>query len=374
MRPLSRATTCAAAARPTCVGSVAAVSAAPTRERLVSLDITRGLAVAAMLAVNNEGINPGHPGWLRHPEWHGLSVADLVFPLFLFCIGVSSALSTRQMPTSPWNPSPPGKQRSFTEALGPMLKRCAILFLLGVGLSALKQHQFVLAGVLQHIAITSLLAWFVLLLPRRAQYAVGAGLLFAGAVFGLWRGFDDGNTLDQVVDRFLYSRETAEGLPVAIASVFNVLVGAWVGRRFRSGDHRRIVRSLACWTLGPLVAGLTLSLWIPINKRLWTPSYALVGAGAAAGISLAVYWMVDQLGWRSPLEWLRKLGANPLAVYVGCSALAALVPDQWRVTTVEWMAEVLPIAVASVMWSALWIVVAWVIADQLWRRDILIKL
>lgn len=361
-------------ARVATVDSLAAVSAAPTRERLVSLDVTRGLAVAAMLAVNNEGINPGHPGWLRHPEWNGLSVADLVFPLFLFCIGVSSALSTRQMPTSPWNPSPAGQERSFAAAFRPMLKRFVILFLLGVGLSALKQHQIVLAGVLQHIAITSLIAWFALLLPRRGQYAVGAALLVGASVFGLWSGFENGHTLDQVVDRFLYSRETAEGLPVAIASVFNVLVGAWVGRRFRSGDHLRIVRSLVTWTLGPLALGLAMSPWIPINKRLWTPSYALVGAGAAAGVSLAIYWMVDQLGWRRPFEWLRELGANPLAVYVGCSALAALVPDAWRITTVGWLADVLPVAVASVMWSVLWIVLAWVLADQLWRRRILIKL
>jgi len=337
----------------------------PPGTRLVSLDVTRGLAVAAMLAVNNEGINPGHPGWLRHPEWSGFSVADVVFPLFLFCIGVSSALSSKQMP---------GPGRPFMRAFRPMLKRCVILFALGVGLSALKQHQLVAAGVLQHIAVTSLLAWFVLLLPRRAQYAVGAGLLAAGAVFGLWWGFADGNTLDQAVDRFLYRRETAEGLPVAIVSVFNVLAGAWVGRWFRFGDHDRIVRSLTGWTVGPLALGLVLTPWIPVNKRLWTPTYALVGVAASAAISLAIYWMVDRLGWRRAFQWLREMGANPLAVYVGCSALAAVVPSSWRIATVEWMAGFLPIAVASVMWSVLWILLAWVIADQLWRRRILIKL
>ncbi len=354
-----------------CVGSVVGVSdTALARPRLVSLDVTRGLAVAAMLAVNNEGINPGHPGWLRHPEWNGFSVADVVFPLFLFCIGVSSALSSKQMP---------GPGRSFMDAFRPMLKRCVILFALGVGLSALKQHQLVLAGVLQHIAVTSLLAWFVLLLPRRAQYAVGAAILVAGAAFGLAWGFADGHTLDQAVDRFLYSRETAEGLPVAIASVFNVLAGAWVGRWFRTGEHgrdqhRRIVRSLASWTLGPLVLGLALAPWIPINKRLWTPTYALVGVAAAAGVSLAVYWLVDQLGVRRPVEWLRELGANPHAEYVAGSALAAIVPDALRIDVVEWMAGFLPIAVASVAWSLMWILLAWVIADQLWRRRILIKL
>ena len=341
-------------------------ASAPARPRLVSLDVTRGLAVAAMLAVNNEGINPGHPGWLRHPEWNGFSVADVVFPLFLFCIGVSSALSSRQLPSA--------DGPSFGAAFRAMAKRCLILFALGVGLSALKQHELVLAGVLQHIAVTSLLAWFVLLLPRRAQYAVGTGLLVAGAAIGLAWGFADGHTVDQAIDRFLYDRETAEGLPVAVISVFNVLAGAWAGRWFATGDRSRIIRSLVAWTTVPLVIGLALTPWIPLNKRLWTPTYALVGAAAAAAISLFVYWLVDLLGVQRPVQWLRELGANPLAVYVACSALAAVVPDAWRIDVVQWMTGPLPIAVASVAWSAIWIALAWVIADQLWRRHVLIKL
>jgi predicted acyltransferase len=128
------------------------------------------------------------------------------------------------------------------------------------------------------------------------------------------------------------------------------------------------------WTAVPLVVGLALTPWIPINKRLWTPTYALVGAACAAAVSLFVYWLVDLRGVRRPVHWLRELGANPLVVYVACSALAAVVPDAWRIDAVRWMAGPLPIAVASVAWSAMWILLAWVIADQLWRRHVLIKL
>lgn len=345
-----------------------AAAEATGRRRLVSLDVTRGLAIAAMLAVNNPGINPGHPGWLRHPDWHGLSVADTVFPLFLFCIGVSSALSTRQFP------SRDGTGPTFAEALRSMARRCAILFALGVGLSFLKQHQVVLAGVLQHIAITSLLAWFVLLLPRRAQYVIGAGLLVAATAFGLAWGFSRGSTLDEAVDQFLYHRGTAEGLPVAVASVFNVLVGAWVGRWFRSGDQRRIVRSLTAWTLAPLAVGLALIPAIPLNKQLWTPSFALVGTAVSAAVTLAVYLVVDLADVRRPFGWLCELGANPLVVYVAGSALAALVPYDVRVAVVRWMATALPVAVASVTWSLVWILISWVIAHVLWRRRIFVKL
>lgn len=336
--------------------------------RLVSLDITRGLAIAAMLAVNNPGINPGHPGWLHHPQWHGFSVADTVFPLFLFCIGVSSALSTRQLPARD------GSGPDLGQALRTMSRRCLVLFLLGVGLSYLKQHQIVLAGVLQHIAVTSLLAWFVLLLPRRVQYAVGVALLAAGAALGLAWGFDKGSTLDGAIDMFLYNRDTAEGLPVAVVSVFNVLVGAWVGRWFRAGDRRRIVGHLAAWSTVPLVLGLAMSPWIPVNKQLWTPSYALIGTAVAAAVTLVAYSVIDLGGIHRPFDWLQELGANPLVVYVACSAVAALVPDDVRLRIVRWMAGFLPIAVASVMWSVFWIVLAWLIAHLLWRRRIFVKL
>lgn len=331
------------------------------KERLVSLDIVRGLAVAAMLAVNNEGINPGHPALLRHPAWNGFTVADVVFPLFLFCIGVSFALSSRS-------------SASFGSAAWPMIRRSLILFALGVALSALKQHQLVLAGVLQHIALTSLLAWFVLQLPRRAQYAVAGVILVGCGAIGLIGGFDQGDTIDRAIDMALFGRDTAEGLLVIVCSVVNVLAGAWVGRWVREGDPARIMRELARYTIGPLVLGMALTPFIPVNKRLWTPSYALVGIAAAAAITLFVFWLVDVRGVRRGFGWLRELGANPLAVYVACTALAALVPADVRLAIVRWLSGPLPRAFASVLWSAIWILLAWAIAHALWRRKVLIKL
>jgi predicted acyltransferase len=329
--------------------------------RLVSLDVVRGLAVAAMLAVNNEGINPGHPAWLRHPVWHGFTVADTVFPLFLFCIGVSMTLSSRA-------------GRAFRVAAWPMVRRSLILFALGVGLSALKQHQIVLAGVLQHIAVTSLLAWLVLQLPRRAQYGIAAAILVGCATVGLVGGFDQGSTIDGAIDRFLFGRDTAEGLLVMVCSVVNVLAGAWLGPSFRTGDRREIVRRLAAWTVAPLTLGLVLIPVIPVNKRLWTPSYALIGVAVSAAVTLGAYWLCDLRGVRRGVGWLREMGANPLVVYVACTALAALVPDDVRLTIVRWVSGPVPRPVASVMWSAVWILLAWAIAHELWRRKILIKL
>jgi len=321
--------------------------------RLVSLDVVRGLAVAAMLAVNNPGISPGHPAQLRHPEWHGFTVADVVFPLFLFCVGVSMSLSS--------------KDRAW-----PMVRRSMMLFAIGVGLSALKQHELVLAGVLQHIAVTSLLAWFVLRLPRRAQWAVAGAILLACAAIGLIGGFDRGDTIDGVIDMALFGRDTAEGLLVMACSVVNVLAGAWAGQHLR--PSRGLVRYLALMASVTLVVGLALSPLVPVNKRLWTPTYALIGISAAAAITLAVYWLVDVRGVHRGLMWLRELGANPLVVYVACTAAAALVPTDVRLAVVRAVGGPVGRPPASVLWSALWILLAWLIAHALWRRRILVKL
>lgn len=336
--------------------------AAPTRpdgtaerQRLVSLDVVRGLAVVAMLAVNNPGINPGHPALLRHPAWNGFTVADTVFPLFLFCIGVSMALSS--------------KRRAW-----PVVRRSVILFAIGVALSAVKQRQLVLAGVLQHIAVTSLIAWFVLRLPRRAQYGVAAVILTGSATIGLIGGFEQGSTIDGRIDLALFGRDTAEGAMVMVVAVVNVLAGAWVGRWVRRGDQRRTVGHLAAWSVGPLVLGLALAPLIPVNKRLWTASYALIGISVAAAVSLGVLWLVDRRGVRRGVLWLREVGANPLVVYVATSGLSALVPADLRLAVVRWLSGPLPRPLASVLWSATWIALAWIIAHVLWRRRILVKL
>jgi predicted acyltransferase len=113
---------------------------------------------------------------------------------------------------------------------------------------------------------------------------------------------------------------------------------------------------------------------IPVNKRLWTPSYALIGVAVSAAVTLGAYWLCDLRGVRRGVGWLREMGANPLVVYVACTALAALVPDDVRLTIVRWVSGPVPRPVASVMWSAVWILLAWAIAHELWRRKILIKL
>jgi predicted acyltransferase len=127
------------------------------RERILAIDVVRGLAVVGMLLVNNAGIPAAMPQALRHAPWQGLTLADQVFPLFLFTVGASLPFSQR------------------AQRPGAVLRRVVMLFLLGSLLVSAKQYRLAPStGVLQQIAGAYLLAWALLRLPRRAQLPAAA--------------------------------------------------------------------------------------------------------------------------------------------------------------------------------------------------------
>jgi predicted acyltransferase len=137
------------------------------RERILAIDVVRGLAVVGMLLVNNAGIPAAMPQELRHAAWQGLTLADQVFPLFLFSVGASMPFSRR------------------AQRPGAVLRRVVVLFLLGCLLVSAKHLRLAPStGVLQQIAGAYLLAWALLRLPRRAQLPATALLLA-----GLWAAF-----------------------------------------------------------------------------------------------------------------------------------------------------------------------------------------
>jgi predicted acyltransferase len=327
---------------------------APAR-RDRALDLVRGLAVVGMLLVNERGLTAAHPTQLRHADWVGFRVADVVFPLFLFCMGVAMSIS---------------RPRALPEAA----RRHAWLFGIGVALSAIDQHRLVLAGVLQHIAVTGLIAWFVLRRPVRQQIATVVALLAGCTAVGIVGGFDQGATPNVTVNRFLFGRDTAEGVLVMVCSVANVVGGAWVGRWARSVDRGRFLRRLAGAAGATGAAGLALSRWVPIIKREWTPSYALVGFAGCCVVLLAAAALVDRVDLRVGAPSLERLGTHPLVVYVACSAAAAVAPDALRVGAVAGIADIVGPTAASLAWAALWVAVAVVLAGLMSRRGWALRL
>jgi len=204
--------------------------AGPGRERILAIDVVRGLAVVGMLLVNDAGIPAAMPLALRHAPWQGLTVADQVFPLFLFTVGASMPFSERaQRPVA-------------------VLRRVAALVVLGSLLVSAKHHQLAPStGVLQQIAGAYLLAWAVLRLPRRAQLPAAAVLLA-----GLWAAFTfvpapgvrpgswaPGSNLAEFVDRSLLGHYSEHGVLVMVASSVSVLAGVTAGRLLRRPHGER---------------------------------------------------------------------------------------------------------------------------------------
>lgn len=308
----------------------------PAPERLVSLDAFRGLAVAGMILVNNPGSWSHVYPPLAHAKWHGWTPTDLVFPFFLFAVGASLTLSRRT-------------------TLRAALRRTAIVSGLGLLLAAYPAFDPAtvrIPGVLQRIALCYLATWLVARwLSPRAQAAVAALLLVGywllltrvGAPGGppsLEPGQDLGAWLDRVVfgTAHLWRQSRTwdpEGLlstiPAVATTVFGLLAGEWL-------RARRVAAERAS---GLLAAGLALAalglLWgraFPINKNLWTSSYAVFTAGLAAVTLGLFYAAADVRGWRRAAEPLVVYGRNAILVFVA-SGLVAKTLYLVKVTTAD---------------------------------------
>jgi len=297
--------------------------------RLVSLDVFRGLTIAGMLVVNTPGTWSHVFAPLLHAEWHGWTYTDTIFPFFLFIVGVSMALSFGKREAEG------GKRKLLVHTL----RRASIIFLLGFGINWLSVLLFHRAhvripGVLQRIAVCYLLAALLYLgLGRKSLLPAAAALLFGYwalmtlvPVPGYGRGrLDVEGNLAAYVDRAVLGPHTwkhdpgwdPEGLLSTLPALGTTLLGIAAGEalRARSDRSRALVTIMAGGALAATL-GLLWGQFFPINKNLWTSSYALFMAGLAA-ITLALcIWVVDVKGWKSwarPFQWL---GSNAIAMFV----------------------------------------------------------
>lgn len=369
--------------------SVAIAPAASPRERLAALDVFRGATVAAMLLVNNPGSWSAVYPPLRHAAWHGWTPTDLIFPFFLFIVGVSMALSLE----------PRLEAEPRARLLSRAGRRGAVLVLLGLLLTAFPFSDLDLStlripGVLQRIGVCFFLAAAaVIYLTHRAQVVLATILLvgYWAAMrwiqvpgYGVGDLSPDGNLaawIDRSVmgTRHLWRQSRTwdpEGLLSSLPAVATVLLGVFAGRWLRSERtlHERLV--------GLFVAGAALQLgglaWsadFPINKNLWTSSYVLFTAGLALQALAVCLWAVDVKRWRRWAHSFESFGLNAIAIFVGSGVMARLLDltglKPWIYSAL--LASWLPRTVASLFFAIAFVAVWGVIAEVLRRRSIFIK-
>lgn len=311
-----------------------------TAEHLESLDAFRGLSIAAMILVNNPGDWSAVVAPLQHAAWTGVTFADLVFPSFLFIMGVAMPYAfarRRGQGHTAWSLARRvGRRGSLLLALG---------LVLNVAASWPASDPIRVTGVLQRIALTYVTASVLVinadvwgLALAAAALLVGHWLLLTLVPFGGHAAgtLTPGENLARFLDARLLGAHSLtagtdpEGLLGTTSATANVLLGAVAGHVIaRVPDQARAgVRLLVGGTL-LMALGTAWSLVLPLGKPLWTGSFALLTTGVAA-CTLALFYLVVDVGgyraWARPLVWL---GVNPLAIYCLSEAVAHALERPW---------------------------------------------
>jgi predicted acyltransferase len=394
-----------------------AASAAAKPQRILALDIFRGMTIAFMIMVNTPGNGSLAWGPLQHAKWHGFTPTDLVFPSFLFAIGTSAWFSLKRF-----------GHRPSSQAISKIWRRTVVLFLIGVfmwyvpgfvaSLVTLAPGAYLtelagrirVLGVLQRLALCyGIGATLVLFLSRRALIACGGALLLLYWLL-MW-GFGHGPdpyalqtnaalSLDTWLlgPAHLYHGERVDGarfafdpegvlstLPAIVTFIIGYLTGQFLDR---TPDRRRALSDLLPVACLLIAAGFIWSEWLgfPINKKLWTSSYTLYVGGWSMLILGMVMWAVDVHGKAGPLTFFNVFGRNPLLAYITSEVGAVILweirvsgPDGKPQAAYEWLYQhsAVPLAgddaLGSFLFAVGFMLVNWLVAWACYRKGMIIK-
>jgi predicted acyltransferase len=369
------------------------------RERLVSLDVFRGVTIAAMLLVNNPGSWSHVYPPLEHAAWNGSTPTDMVFPFFLFIVGIATTFSLGV-----------GLDRGLTrgELFRKAMVRAVIIFGLGLILQGFPYYDLPhlrIFGVLQRIALSYLVgAVIVLLAGIRGQSAALIVLLLGYwslmrlvPVPGVGRGVLEpgqnlANWLDLRIIGINHLQHDAgtwdpEGILSTLGAIATVLCGVLAGHWIRSerGPSMKALGLSLAGGAGVLV-GLSWHRAFPINKNLWTGSYVSFSAGVACLLLALLYWLVDMKALRGWTRPFLVFGTNAIAAY-WLSTLLGIILDWIVVTGADGELQVLktylyetlfaswlPPADASLAYAITYVLLWLGLISLLYRRRIFIRI
>jgi predicted acyltransferase len=395
----------------------------PVRERLESLDVFRGITIAGMLLVNNPGTWDAVYPPLEHAEWNGWTPTDVIFPFFLFIVGITTAISLSARRA---------RGASEREIARQIIRRGGLIVVIGLLLNAFpffwwgkiagvpdptllqrilwRAQHLRFAGVLQRIGLAYIAA---ALLTLRTTWRQQAGIISA-LLLGYWAVMtlvpipgtdgipggafldDPGRTLAAWTDRALLGTNhiwvstkswDPEGplstLPAIATAMLGVLAGSWIMTK----ERPLLERLAGLFGAGSLamVAGLVWNWVFPINKNLWTSSYVLFTAGMASVTLATCMWLIDVHRIRAWSRPFVAFGLNPLVAFVGSGLMARIIaslvklPYHGKPTPLQaisyqmlfagWM----PPRLGSLLWALLFVALWLFLAGVLYRRNVIIK-
>lgn len=365
-----------------------------TSGRLLSLDVMRGITIAGMIMVNNPGSWKYVYAPLRHAAWNGLTPTDLVFPFFMFIMGVSMFFSLRKY-----------QGRWSAESVTKILKRTLLIFLVGFGLNVIghigyigfdRLNEIRILGVLQRLAIAygagSLIGLAVK--PKYILPVAGAILVFYWALLGLTGSTTlSENNVIAVVDRLLLGTGRMyhdylpdgtriafdpEGLVSCIGSIAQVLLGFYAGKIIIDSrkNNETAIRNLFIFGSILLFAGFLWSYTCPINKKLWSSTFVMTTSGFASLLLALLIWIIDIKGKKKWSLFFEAFGINPLYLYVQADILAILL-ELTGISAFIYMDLLRPVCGdfgGSLAWAILFVGINWIPGYWLYKKQIYIKL
>jgi len=371
---------------------------APSNKRLLSLDAFRGLTVAAMILVNNPG------NWakifppLRHAEWHGCTPTDLIFPFFLFIVGVAIVYALQ---------SKKENESDHNQLLIKAFKRGCILFLLGLFLALFPKFDFStvrILGVLQRIGIVYIIcaAIFIKTKPK-TQFYIMIGILILYWIlmtlvpvpgFGV-PNLEKETNLAAWLDRVILTEEHTwkssrtwdpEGILSTLPAVATALFGILMGDILKGKERSTAEKTAWIFSFGVMawILGMTWGLFFPINKSLWTSSYVLYCGGLAAMMLALLYWIIDVQGYKRWCKIFVAYGINAITVFF----LSAIIAKAMGIIKVDhngeeislrtWLYDTfftswLPPDIASLAWALSFVLFFLMLLWPMYKKNLIIK-
>lgn len=382
------------------------------KKRILSLDILRGITIAGMILVNNPGSWGNIYGPLKHASWNGLTPTDLVFPFFMFIMGISTFISLRKF-----------NFEFNLPTLWKIVRRTTVIFLIGLFIAwfglflrgitsgaevleaALNFDHIRILGVMPRLAICYGIASLVAITIKQKHilpFLIGLLVIYAVILLS-GNGFEFADTnIISIVDhkvlgpQHMYSdtidgvtlKFDPEGLLSTIPSIAHVLLGFWVGMMImKAKDNDKRIEMLFITGTILTFTGFLLDFGMPINKKIWSPTFVITTCGLACSLLGLLIWIIDIKGYKKWCRFFESFGVNPLFMYVlgallsiiignikvnganGIISLKGLIYNDWLIPLCGENATL-----ASLVFAILFVLFNWIIGYILYKKKIYIKI